>query len=118
MERNIEQSPAPEAMREEIKIMIEQIGPTAFKMMGAKKIVYSNARTMLQWQMGSGAKCDVVQLFYVAEHDLYTLRFVTYMPNREAIKDDKTLTMIQVEDLERFIEEQTGFYLSFGLHTS
>lgn len=118
MEHNVHQLPETRAMREEIKIMIEQIGPVAFKMMGAKKIVYDNSRTMLQWQMGSGAACDIVQLFYVAEQDLYTLRFVTYTPEGEAIKKDKTLTMVQADDLERFIEEQTGFYLSFRSRTS
>lgn len=117
VEREARRNLPENRMRPEIEVMYDLIkgeGPVSgFAMIGAKSLIFDNAKCLLQWQMGDGSLVDTVQFTYDFGWDLYALRFITYKGvGKSEIGKDETVEGVYVEDVHEVIERKTGFYLS------
>lgn len=91
-----------------VQTLYNQIGQTAFFMMGAKRFWVDNKTNSLRWQIAN-SKIKSVTGRYDAATDLYELSFLTETKKTIA---EIVIEQVEVGELHATIERMTGLRLS------
>ncbi|PNX50113.1 MAG: hypothetical protein BV458_13770 [Thermoplasmata archaeon M9B2D] len=92
-------------------IIYNQIGKSAFAMMGASNIMIT--KNGLQWKVGKNSKKVTHVTVTLEASDTYTVKFqkVGRSPSFK-VTDIATAEDVYVENLHQVIQDNTGLYLS------
>jgi len=95
-------------MNSDVQTLYNQIGRTAFFMMGAKRFRVDNRANSLRWQIAN-SKIKSVCVRYVIATNLYEVSFLT-----ESAKTISEIVIegVEVSELHATIERMTGLRLS------
>ena len=97
-------------MNDYLQTLYDQIGQTAFLMMGAKDVTFDNAKNTLQWKIAN-SKFRTITIRYDLGEDLYEVSFFTV---GKTTLLEVVIDQVEVGDLHETIERMTGLRLSLA----
>ena len=96
-------------MNQITKTICDQIGSSAFYMMGAKNLMSSDDGS-LSFKIRGSKKANYIKVKLDQAKDLYEITFIKIAGID--IKSEKTIDNVYTEMMKGLIESETGLYLS------